>query len=113
MRQGYQDDENPLEQVLDYMAEIREKGQVKNLRGRPVTISGDCPFYATILCDITPRIQRFCLLGDYGRTPDGLGYYSYHAGLRAYIEVVSYEKMLLDAKKRNRAFFDKLGIPIR
>lgn len=113
MRAGYLDDDNPLEQVLDYMSEIREKGAVSTFRGRTVSISATCPFYATVLCDITPKVQKFCVRGNYRRTPDGLGYYAYHDELRAYVEVVSYEKMLLDAKKRNRAFFTKLGIPMR
>ena len=30
--------------------------------------------------------------------------------LNAYIEISSYEKVLTDAKKRNRAFFDRLQI---
>lgn len=113
MRANYSDEENPLEQVLDYMAEIREKGKVKTYRGRVATVSDACPFYATVLCDITPKIEKFCMRGNYRKTPDGLGFYAYHDVLRAYVEVVSYEKMLNDAKKRNRAFFDKLGIPLR
>lgn len=113
MRAGYVEEENPLEQVLDYMSEIRERGNVKTFQGRPVTIPSGCPFYANILCDVTPKIQKFCIRGNYRKTPDGLGYYFYHDELRAYIEVISYEKMLSDAKKRNRAFFEKLGIPMR
>ncbi|MGD0975941.1 MAG: hypothetical protein ABR866_17775 [Candidatus Korobacteraceae bacterium] len=42
------------------------------------------------------------------RTPDGQGFYKHNPALNAYIEVISYQKMLSDAKKRNRVLFDKL-----
>ena len=35
------------------------------------------------------------------RTPDNLGYYGYNETLNAYYEVISYAKLLADAKKRN------------
>lgn len=44
--------------------------------------------------------------------PDQLGYFGYNESLRAWVEVVAYEKMVSDAKKRNRAFFEKLGLPV-
>ena len=36
----------------------------------------------------------------------------YHAARKAYIEVISYNKLLADARKRNQIFFDKLFSPI-
>lgn len=45
-------------------------------------------------------------------TPDGAGYFKFHTQLNCYIEILSYDKMLDDAKKRNRAFFEKLQIPM-
>jgi hypothetical protein len=40
-----------------------------------------------------------------------MGYFNYIKNYNAYIEVISYQKMLKDAKIRNRILFDKLGIP--
>ena len=45
------------------------------------------------------------------RTPDNLGYYGFNEALNAYYEVISYTKLLGDAKKRNRILFDKLNCP--
>lgn len=114
MRKTYSDEDkdNPIIQVLDYATEIRAAGRVVSSKGRPVTISPSAPFYAYIICDITSRIERFCTIASYRKTPDGLGYYGYNDGLRTYVEVISYEKLLDDAKKRNRAFFDRLGVPL-
>ena len=44
-------------------------------------------------------------------TADNLGYFGYNQGRYAYIEVISYNKMLADAKKRHDVFFDKLFAP--
>lgn len=87
MRKSYPDDENdnPIIQVLDYATEIRNGGRVLGSRGRPVTISPSAPFYAYIICDITPRIERFCTIASYRKTPDGLGYYGYNDSLRTYV----------------------------
>lgn len=42
--------------------------------------------------------------------PDKQGYYGYHTNHRVHYEVMDYGKMLSDAKKRNRIFFDKLDL---
>jgi hypothetical protein len=43
-------------------------------------------------------------------TPDGKGMFGYFSEHRAYIEVMSYDKMMNDAFKRNRILFEKLNV---
>jgi hypothetical protein len=43
-------------------------------------------------------------------TPDNQGYYGFSKNNGVYFEVMDYNKMLSDAKKRNRIFFDKLNL---
>ena len=76
-----------------------------------LTVRENTPFYAYILCDLFPHLRK--LIENYALTPtpDGSGYCGYNPNLKCYIEVISYEKMLEDARKRNRAFFEKLQIP--
>ena len=31
--------------------------------------------------------------------------------MKAYVEVISFDKLVVAAKERNRAFFDRLGLP--
>ncbi len=45
------------------------------------------------------------------RTPDREGFFGYNASKGAYIEVISYDKLVRDAKKRNQVLFDKLFRP--
>lgn len=105
-----QRDESPVDQVLRYVRKIKE-GQAKDKDGRTINV-GHIPFYAYILCSLTPRIKAIADNHDFVKTPDNEGYFKYHQSLGCYIEIVSYDKVLNDAKKRNRAFFELLQIPI-
>ena len=44
-------------------------------------------------------------------TPDNLGFFGYKRSFNAYFEVISYSKLVADAEKRNKVFFQKLGLP--
>ena len=41
---------------------------------------------------------------------ENLGYYRYHKEYNAYFEIIAYDRLTADAKKRNAIFFDALGI---
>jgi hypothetical protein len=103
-------DENPVEQVLRYVRKIKE-GMAKDKDGKTINV-GSIPFYAYILCSLTPRIKSIADNHDFVKTPDNEGYFRYHQSAGCYIEIVSYDKVLNDAKKRNRAFFERLQIPM-
>jgi len=109
MRSDYQPDDDPVDQVYGYIRDIRD-GKAKNEKGRPIEINSNTPFYCYILCDITQKIATFAENKSFRLTPDGKGYYGFNDGLHAYVEIISYDKMLRDAKKRNDVFFKKLGI---
>ena len=50
---------------------------------------------------------------DFYKTPDGQGYYTFKSRrYNGYIEVMSFEKVKNDARKRNQILFDKLGLPL-
>jgi hypothetical protein len=69
-------------------------------------------FYVYIVCDITEKIEYFAEKEyDYTKTPDGWGYFTFKKNVNAYIELISYTKLVEDAKKRNRVLFDKLNLP--
>jgi hypothetical protein len=40
-----------------------------------------------------------------------MGFFTYKASYKAYVEVISYDRLVNAAKERNKAFFDKLGLP--
>lgn len=86
--------------------------KVKDRQGRYIEINTNVPFYAYIICDLTPKLKSIATNDfDYTQTPDGLGYFTFNKNLNAYIEVISYTKLLEDSKKRNAVLFDKLNLP--
>lgn len=53
-----------------------------------------------------------CLLNhDLSITSDGMGFFGYKRHLNTHVEVISYDRLVGAAAERNRAFFDKLGLP--
>jgi len=109
-RNNYQD-EDPISQVYRMVREIRE-GKKKDRKGTFIRPANDSvPAYCYIICDLTPPVEvRIQNMGA-RRTPDNLGYYGFNETLNAYYEVISYKKLLSDAKKRNRILFEKLNLP--
>jgi hypothetical protein len=108
-RNDYTDDENPIDQVYEYIDRIRSK-KAKYPNGQIIIITDNTPCYAYIVADLTEKMTKYCLKNDYIVTHDGLGYFYYHKQYRAYIEVVSYQKVLRDSKQRNRIFMKKIGV---
>lgn len=113
MRNDFKEDSpelNPIKQVLGYIDLIRE-GKAKTDDGRPVTAVKDAPAFCYIIADLTQSLRDICDDADMFESSDRLGYYRYHRNKNAYIEVLSFDAIVQRSKERNRAFFDKLGLP--
>ena len=108
MKEG--EEKDPIEQSLGYLERVRI-GKVKTSKGRPIPASPTIPGYCYVVCDLTPTMEHRCKMHDLTRTADGMGYFGYKKAFESYIEVISFDKLVLSAKERNRAFFDKLGLP--
>lgn len=101
---------DPIWQSLEYVDRIRS-GKVKTSSGRQVLNPPDIPAYCYVVCDLTPTMVSLCKKSGLTITSDHSGFFGYNPGYKAYIEVISFDKLLNSAKERNRAFFDKLGLP--
>jgi hypothetical protein len=110
MRHNYPVDSNPFEQVYGYIRKIHQ-GNVTDKHGRLISVSQNTPFYSYIICDLTNKMRQLAENQDFTEAPDKIGYFKYHSQLRSYIEIISYSKLLEDAKKRNQVLFDKLNLP--
>ena len=104
------EDKDPIEQALGYLDRIRN-GQTQTASGRPIPRSDEIPGFCYVICDITPSVEKRCKLAQLTVTSDRQGYFGYNPNYKAYIEVVSFDRLLNGARERNRAFFDKLGLP--
>ncbi len=110
MRKDASEDKNPIQQCLDYVKRIRSGG-VLTATGRPIPPSQDPPAFCYIIADLTEKMIERCEISDLRPTHDGLGYFGYNNAARAFIEVMSFDGLVNAATERNRAFFDKLGLP--
>jgi hypothetical protein len=107
------EDHDPIEQAIDYLERIRQGG-VKTSTGRPIpSLQHDAiPGFCYVLADLTASFEKRCRIHhNLKRTSDGQGYFGYKDNVNAYVEVISFDRLVNMAKERNRAFFDKLGLP--
>ena len=104
------EEKDPIDQALTYLERVRD-GQAKTSNGLLIPNSKDVPGFCYILCDLTSTILKRCKNWDLTATADHMGYFGYNKNYSAFIEVISYNRLVQSAKERNKAFFDKLGLP--
>ena len=109
MRDDYSRAENPIVQLVDYVNKL-STNKVVDKYGRIIKVGDNTQFYLYAICDLTPNLIKVAEDEDFKETPDKRGYYKYHDKKHAYIEILSYDKIIEDSEKRNRILFDKLGI---
>jgi len=106
-RESYGDSENPIQQVIEYMDDFTN-GKIKTKDGLTIDGNNNIRFFCYILCDVNDKIKKYAKQKDFKPTPDGMGFYYYLSNYNAYIEIMPYNKMVQDSKKRNKILFDKL-----
>jgi hypothetical protein len=110
MRDNYDPDkDNPIEQIYDYVSKIRVGKQITR-NGRRYPINEQTWFYTYLVCDINDKIAKWASYAKLSKTYDGLGYYGYNEDLKCMIEILTFDQVLANAKKRNRVLFNKLGV---
>ena len=102
--------EDPVQQVIRYVNSIRD-GKYKTPEGRKMLVEENTPFYGYVVCDLTPKVEEWLRREkNFNPMPDRLGWFDWQENIKLYIEVISWDKVLKDAKMRNQIFFHKLGI---
>ncbi|KXH81615.1 ATP-binding protein [Chryseobacterium kwangjuense] len=103
---------DPVRQVRKYINEIIDK-KIK-INGRSIEAGKSSPFYCYIVADITSTLEYILREEIFTKTPDGLGYFRFYNSdeliYKAYIEVIPFEKVIKNAKERNKVLFDKLNL---
>lgn len=102
--------EDPVEQIVRYVNDIRDE-KYKTPQGRKILVADNTPFFGYVVCDLTQKVEGWLRREkNFTPMPDGLGWFHWYGNIRLYIEVLSWDKVLRDAKMRNVIFFRKLGI---
>ena len=110
MRSNYStENDNPINQLYGYIRKIREGKQYKQ-NGRNYEINEHTWFYAYLVCDANDKIDEIAQNANLEKTYDGLGYYGYNKGIKCMVEIVTFDQIISNAKKRNNVLFHKLGI---
>lgn len=109
MRNDYNNNSNPINQLYEYVASLKTN-KIQDKDGRIIRVGANTKFYLYAVCDITNTLEHILDFHDFSQTPDKMGYYKYNDKMNAYIEILSYDKIINDAQKRNKILFDKLGI---
>ncbi|MHB9071247.1 MAG: ATP-binding protein [Sedimentisphaerales bacterium] len=108
-RDDYIDSENPITQISEYIEYLRS-GRAKDKDGKQLNVPNSIPIHVTIICTVTPTLTTYAKRADFTQSIDGYRYFKFHKEYHAFIEIMSFETMLDNAKKRNAILFDKLGI---
>lgn len=110
MRNDASEGKDPIQQCLEYVKRVRAGG-VKTASGRPIPATPEPPAFCYVVADLTPTMEDRCKYASLRPTHDGMGYFGFNEAYKAYIEVMSFDRLVNAATERNRAFFDKLGLP--
>lgn len=107
-RTNYPENENPQFQVQRYIQQL-QSGKLSDVRGRPITLNEQTIFYCFIIADNVGKMVDWTY--HWQRTADGRGrILRPDDGFRGSIELITWDALIDDARARNQAFFDKVGI---
>jgi hypothetical protein len=100
-------DKDPADQIIQRFREISD-GNVNDIEGRQIN-STNLRYTGYLIADLKPSLHKQ-VYGRYHRTADNEGYFFNLAAGNGCIEIISYDKLVKDAGRRNRILFDKLGL---
>lgn len=110
-RNNYNGEDNPLRQLIGYINQIKGTTTLRDELGRTFSPRlKTAAYHCYIVADLTETLRSALSGFPFNDTPDGLGMIGYLRNPDAFVEVISYAKLLSDAKKRNAIFFKKIGI---
>ena len=98
---------DPAQQIIKRFVEIQES-KLEDIDGRPINAHG-IRFFGYLIADLTPTLKREMRM-NYHEAVDGEGYFKTLTGGNGYVEIISYDKLIKDAARRNRVLFEKLGL---
>ena len=100
-------DKDPADQIIQRFREISD-GNVDDIDGRQINAT-NLRYTGYLIADLKPSLHKQ-VYGRYHRTADNEGYFFNLAGGNGFIEIISYDKLVKDAERRNHILFDKLGL---
>lgn len=110
-RDDYNGESNPVRQIIGYINKIRGSNTVRDSKGKVFSPKlKNAAFHCYVVADITDSLMNSLGGLAFHSTPDEQGLVGYLRNPDAFVEIISYSKLLTDAKMRNAIFFQKLGV---
>ena len=109
-RNDYNDDRNPIDQVLDYVDELRS-GRLKTTYGEDISNADNVPIFCYVIAQFTESLKKQCRNSSLTLNSVRDTYFGMVNDV--YFEIRSLNSLLRKAKERNRALLvaAKLGTP--
>lgn len=107
-------DKDILDQIYEYLEKLHNR-KIKTASGRTINTTNETIYYCYAICDFNKYDSKIHLLakrGDYKKLMGDLGYYTYNSQYNAHMEILSYDKLVPDAKLRNWIWFEQLGLKL-
>lgn len=101
-------DEKPHDQVMRYVKQLRKRELT--LKGKTINTTESTRYYCYILLDLNKKNQEVFIDEAYTPLRENRGYVFYHPTYKMYVTVLDYRELKKDAERRNKIFFEKLGI---
>jgi len=107
-QKSQQQERNPQLQIQRHVKHL-QSGKLNDVRGRPIRLDENTVFYCYIVADIVGHMDELTDLWQ--KTPDGRRILRPDSGFKGSIELIGWDTLIEDARARNKAFFDRAGIP--
>lgn len=96
---------NPIQQLIDQVDQIREKGRILTSKNRPIEIPDKQMVRGYVLTDWNDKLQKYLKNNDFVQTDfGGPMAYRYYRELNMLIEVLAFDRLADRATKRNEVF---------
>ena len=101
-------EKNPFDQIIRYVENIKN-GTIRSPENRPITVDKGTPFYGYIIADDTKKIREWLQRKEFKPLPSGQKWRRWHEGYNLYVEYITWDQLLNDARERNEIFFQQLS----
>lgn len=100
----------PDDQIIKYIRTIKDAGEVYGYNDRVYALSNNAAFTCYIIGDLTKEMREKLEDAKFISADNGEKYTAYHPKHNAYFEFISFNKLVKDAKLRNKIFNKKLNL---
>jgi len=101
---------SPEDQIIKYIRKLKNAGQINGYNNQVYGLAPNVLFTCYVIGDLTREMKEKLEDSDFDTIDNGNKYFKYHDKHNAYFEFISFNKLVKDAKLRNKIFNKKLNL---